>query len=319
MRSRNALLLALGFAALATAVACGNPTVTDTTGGTATNSTGTPTPVASGTPGSQLHHPANYGDNTIHGPDALMQVEDCHSAGCHEADLKGNLASGGTAVSCDGCHTAGWRTNCTFCHGGTDNQTGAPPRDIDQNATTASLTFPAHTAHVTKNAMHGAFDCTQCHAKPSDALTPNHWFDATPGHAEVTFATSLSLNGTYNAATGTCSAMYCHGNGTGNNGTIAKNVAGPLTCAGYCHKTPATGKHGTHRGEGFGCYTCHGGTVNNNGGTTVDNYTIADATLHVNGKKDIKFTAGGAANMTYNTTTKQCSGGGSGCHGTKTW
>ena len=36
---------------------------------------------------------------------------------CHEDDRNNQ---------CNQCHT-GWATRCTFCHGGRDNATGAPP------------------------------------------------------------------------------------------------------------------------------------------------------------------------------------------------
>src|SRR5205814_2192141 len=63
------------------------------------------------------YHPSGFADAIIHGPELKLQRQDCRT--CHGADLKG----GSSAVSCDGCHTSGWRTHCVFCHGGANGDT----------------------------------------------------------------------------------------------------------------------------------------------------------------------------------------------------
>lgn len=223
---------------------------------------------------------------------------------CHGEDL-----SGGTGPSCDSCHTGGdaWRTDCVFCHGGTEDRSGAPPRDID-NATT-DLTFPAHQAHVQEGPLHGGWTCAECHTTPSDVLSPGHTFveDSTPGVAEVVFDAGRSDVATWTVRTGTCSDLYCHGNGQGDNGSVALG-AGPLDC-GSCHASRASGedalkdmsgRHDDHVwDEGLGCQECHGAT-------TADGNTILDKALHIDGRVDLQLPDG----MTRSGET--CSGS---CHG----
>lgn len=209
--------------------------------------------------GSAAYHPPGYADPANHGMDAKYQRDTCVT--CHGADLTG----GSVGVSCDTCHTKGWRTDCVFCHGGTDNTTGAPPRDID-NADT-SLSFAPHTEHVTRG-EHPTYGCSECHVTPTNALSSGHLFsgDATAGLAEVTFTGGISASGTYSA--GTCSNSWCHGNGQGNNGSVT--ATSTVSC-GTCHGTGETsesswermsGQHHKHVNDArLTCDTCHGGTV----------------------------------------------------------
>ena len=165
---------------------------------------------------------------------------------CHGEDLQGDLAG----VSCDSCHDAGWRSDCTFCHGGTDNASGAPPRDIDGQSATGTLSFQAHTAHVTATANHAAFACAQCHDTPANALTPGHVLlgDTTPGQAEVRFSGGLSPAATWSGLS--CSNLYCHGHNGDANGTMAHDAATP-TCEG-CHALdPSQGFFGTNGNASF--------------------------------------------------------------------
>jgi predicted CxxxxCH...CXXCH cytochrome family protein len=246
-------------------------------------------------------HPDGFAASTLHGPEFELARQDCRGS-CHGDQLQG--ASG---PSCDSCHDAGWRTDCTYCHGGGANQTGAPPRDLASTNLSQSLSFRAHTRHVTAG-MASAFDCVQCHVKPDDVLSPGHVLDATPGAAEVRFTGQLNAGGAYNGA-GTCSTSYCHGNGRGANGTIADG-APPRTCA-SCHGSQTvpgswdgmSGDHKKHLEEsGVTCATCHV-TVTTNG------TTIASRALHVDGGKSVAFNFSG---MTYTVATKACTGP---CHG----
>ncbi|MBI5544180.1 MAG: CxxxxCH/CxxCH domain-containing protein, partial [Deltaproteobacteria bacterium] len=84
-------------------------------------------------------HPAGW--MAQHGAEANKGLSGCTS--CHGADLLG----GTSGASCNQCH-ATWKTNCTFCHGGTDNQTGAPPEDVAGLTATSEPTVGAHSAHV---------------------------------------------------------------------------------------------------------------------------------------------------------------------------
>jgi predicted CxxxxCH...CXXCH cytochrome family protein len=213
---------------------------------------------------------------------------------CHGATLTGGVKS------CETCHP-GWKTNCTFCHGGKDNQTGAPPLGVDGETLTSQLAVGAHTEHVTASANKAAFACSTCHTVPADALSAGH-VDG-DGKAE-TKPSACGLQGTY-AAAGTCSSVYCHGNGKSTTtGGTATWTGAALTCQ-SCHpQAGLTTRHAIHLGMGFTCNLCHGDTVAANG-------TISNPAKHGNCTRDVKGT------FTYAPATKTCSN--VGCHGTKTW
>jgi predicted CxxxxCH...CXXCH cytochrome family protein len=239
--------------------------------------------------------PPEPAGSTEHGIAAKMQEQACTS--CHGADL-----TGGAGPSCDSCHDANgdgtpddsWRTTCTFCHGGADGDaTGAPPQDIDDNTNPATITFPAHRAHVYATDKHVAWDCTQCHVKPTNILSEGHIFlgDDTPGRADLHFADGLSPVGHYTGQT--CSNLYCHGDGQGANGSIDAD-AGARHCD-SCHPSLASdhnrwdsmsGDHEDHLDKDIGCHECHGLT------TADDVSIVPDPSHHVNGVADVKLPAG---------------------------
>jgi predicted CxxxxCH...CXXCH cytochrome family protein len=207
------------------------------------------------------HHPVGYYDFNVHGPDAKLQSEACTE--CHGDDLEG----GTSGIACTSCHVAGWKRDCVFCHGGTDNATGAPPRDVLGATDPAELSFAAHTAHVGATSTHAAFDCTTCHAKPTDVLSPGHVFvgDDTPGVAEVDVTGGLNPKGTYDGLG--CDNLYCHGSGQGDDGSVAKDET--LEGCNGCHLdwtstswSSMGGHHQRHMNEGFDCSDCHADTVN---------------------------------------------------------
>jgi predicted CxxxxCH...CXXCH cytochrome family protein len=252
-------------------------------------------------------HPPGYAAPTAHAPDLKQQRADCRA--CHGVELTG----AGLAPNCDSCHRPSWRTTCTFCHGGTENTTGAPPRNLDGSAEVASGMFPAHGKHVTQGLAAG-FDCVHCHVKATDVLSPGHIFDKTPGAAEVDFGTGLSRQGTYDREAG-CTNLYCHGNGRGDNGSVAAN-AGPLGCT-SCHAGAASGAdgwsqmsgfHGLHLGvDGVSCVNCHSQV-------TTDGASILDPSLHVNGARDVSIIADpeGTEPVRFDAQNQTCTGT---CHG----
>ena len=261
-----------------------------------------PTPTA--TPANGMHHPAGWAAATDHGHAAKFVAEDCRS--CHGATLEG-----GVAVGCDGCHTAGWRQSCTFCHGGADNATGAPPRDITGAVAQDDLIFKSHTKHVDTTAVAVPFTCVQCHGSiPVDALDAGHWFDDTHGRAEVNFANGLSSAGIYDPDNGRCSQNYCHSNGRGDTG-VASYDDGPQACNG-CHSfigsgtTGMSGEHARHLGGGVGatCVDCHAATLNAQN-------AIANPSKHVNKIREVMF-SGDAAAVTWTAGNQRCTGL---CHG----
>jgi predicted CxxxxCH...CXXCH cytochrome family protein len=251
--------------------------------------------------GDQRFHPVGFSAPDVHGPEMELQRQDCR--GCHGQDLAG----GAVAPSCDGCHQAGWRTNCTYCHGGGLNDTGAPPQDLGSAINTASQSFVAHTRHVTQG-VSKASNCNECHKLPTDVLSTGHAFDNTPGVAEVTFTGGRSPAGTYNG-NGTCGNLYCHGNGRADNGTATDG--GPaMTCA-SCHPGPQSGStawstmsgdHRKHLGLGYSCNECHKTITSNN-------TSVLAPLLHIDKLKQVSFVATG---ITFDPATRRCSGS---CHG----
>lgn len=242
------------------------------------------------------YHPAGYTDPTLHGADTNLGKSDCRS--CHGAQLQGTSGITG----CDTCHQAGWRTNCTFCHGGALETSGAPPRDLVGGTATTALGVGSHNEHVSKT-THPAYACKQCHAAVTDVLTPGHLFDSTPGKSEVTFSNGLSPNGQY-VAPG-CTNLYCHGTGRANGQASSFIPNMTPTCQG-CH--PSSTQSSTHSFHtSFTCNICHASVVT---GST----TIKDPTLHVNGRVDVQLASG-----TWISATNTCSG--SACHtaGDITW
>lgn len=284
---RRILAIAAAFALAAVAASCGAPVVSDV------NVVPTATPTADASPTPARYHPDGFADPTMHGPEALTHAQPCE--GCHGQNLDG----GAVGISCDSCHPQGWRQNCTFCHGGTSDTTGAPPRDIDGNADPLTITFKAHSVHVNAGADHVAYDCTQCHLKPMDAMDPGHWYDNTPGVSEIDFTGGTSDTGVYDG--GASCETYCHSTGRGVNG-VSHDTDPPATCD-SCHNSSATnaagldtmsGFHKTHMTTAIGgaikCSECHGDTVDANG-------AITDPTKHIDGLREIKFTT---SNMVMN-------------------
>jgi hypothetical protein len=86
----------------------------------------------------------------------------------------------------------------------------------------------------------------------------------------------------------------------------------PLACVDGCHggDPSRTGMSSGHRRGDHKkpCATCHKSVV----GAT---HQIINVALHVNGAKDVQFTAAGSS---YNATRNSCTGTGNGCHGSGT-
>lgn len=254
------------------------------------------------------YHPEGWAAPGEHGLAAKLHEQTCTD--CHGPELDGSL----NGVSCDGCHSdPDWRENCIFCHGNADDNTGAPPEDIDDNADPSTLSFRAHTRHVTEN-NHSPYGCGTCHNKPRSALTPEHMFDSTPAVAEVTFVGGLSPQGTYGGS-GSCSNLYCHGNGRSSNGSA--NHTQTMACD-SCHAGITSGRdgwatmsepHEDHMREGVSCESCHNET-------TRDARSIYDPGRHVNGAKDVVIAAGSGATYANGTCTGTCHGKG---HGGDRW
>lgn len=254
-------------------------------------------------------HPAGYAAPESHGLETKLQTLDCRT--CHGTDLEG----GTSGVACDTCHAPAeptkWRSDCTFCHGGLDDASGAPPRHLDGTSDPARAKFPPHAAHVSAT-LTASVDCTQCHVKAVDVLGDGHVFDTTPGRAEVDFGASLSKAGVWDGS-GTCSNLYCHGSGRADDGVVSM-AAGKPDCQ-SCHPGVSSGSvgwakmsglHATHLASTTGgvtsCADCHAAV-------TADGATLVDPAKHVDGRRQVDFAAGG---MGWNPAQATCTGS---CHG----
>lgn len=251
-------------------------------------------------------HPPGFAAPEVHGPEMGLGLLDCRT--CHGAQL-----TGADGPSCDGCHQPNWRTDCTYCHGGTANPTGAPPRDVSGETALEALTFRAHTPHVTAS-NHAPYACTQCHTQPVDALSPGHIYDDTPGRAEVRFGGGLSRQGRYEGS-GRCSNLYCHGNGNGQLGEW-DHTRGKPACDG-CHPAAnsgqqgwvtMSGRHARHLGAGVTCEGCHAMTARGND-------AIRTPAVHADGQKTVDFQQQGVT-RNGNTCSGTCHGH---LHGARPW
>ncbi len=180
---------------------------------------------------------------------------------------------------------AGSVARCTVCHGGADNQTGAPPKDLHGNTATTAPTVGAHSAHVQAGPLAAAYDCTACHPKPASASSPGHM----SGRVDLVWGALATTGGlTPSFAGNACSSVYCHG-ATLTGGTNVRpswtTVDGSQAACGACHGLPPTRHPALASGAPTPpgtqvCNVCHGGTVRADG--TVD---VAGG-LHVNGTLD---------------------------------
>ncbi len=250
-------------------------------------------------------HTASWMDTAsseFHAYSVNRGIANCQS--CHGAELS----------KCTQCHGTSWATDCTMCHGGTANPTGAPPRATWGSASPVAV--GAHTAHVGPNPVSGAFGCEECHTKPTDAFSPDH----VEGTVVVSFAGPVSglKGGTWNfGATGTptCSSTYCHGNFSRGVTTNMPDWTGSNQAAcGSCHPArPLAYLHRKHQQQWstsvswpwwplsggstwVTCDQCHFGiaqSVSTAQPPTLTTVGGSGPALHVNGRVDVVFKAGG--------------------------
>lgn len=207
------------------------------------------------------------------------------------------------------------RENCSGCHGSAGSH-GAPEY---ANEGAGRPRANSHDRHV-----HGAADCGRCHAgttvsgsaiKAGSVLHVNGVIDVTFDAAIVGEGASLT------AGSSTCSAVYCHSDGTsvstGLNAGGSATWGGASPGCGGCHAYPPayeTGlpKANSHTRHDFGCSTCHAGT-------TADGVTIASGSLHGNHAYDVSPGSGISFSYVYASTGGRCSE--ISCHnnGTAVW
>lgn len=231
--------------------------------------------------GSAVVHPQGWSDpksSAFHGKsikDHGWDMSGC--ADCHGSDFKGGIAGN----SCESCHSLKSPGNCTTCHGGTDNFTGAPPKNIEGKVETSAQGVGAHTKHVEGKQFTQNLLCNQCHVVPDSINSAGHIDKVS--RAEVLFSGIPKARGAqpeYTYGTVTCSGVYCHGNfGSGNHVALKWTDAGSGKVAcGSCHSLPPQGKSANgveHDPSLTQCSMCHP--------TADENNTIVRKDLHING------------------------------------
>ncbi|MBP9205768.1 MAG: hypothetical protein KBG28_17475 [Kofleriaceae bacterium] len=244
---------------------------------------------------------------------------------CHGAPPPPPHPAGPAAMNCATCHPtmeenslrfrdparhidgtvdfvdAGATGGCTTCHGGATSS--APPVDLAGNTAPTARGVGAHQAHLMTSTWRHEIVCSSCHVVPSTNDAPGHRDG--DNVAEVRFDT-LNPQGTY--APTSCATLYCHGNGRGNNGSASWITPGALDCT-SCHAVDGNGMSGDHDEhvdeENLPCTACHASVAG-------AGLTIINATLHVNGVREVQMARG-----TYNPATRTCTN--TGCHGSERW
>jgi len=260
-------------------------------------------------------HPANWvlaSSVDFHG-DVVLSGGSAACMECHGEKFDGGLSG----VSCMDCHAL--RTNiCTGCHGGINDNSGAPPHGLKGQTSDTSLAVGAHTVHLSGSENAGAVACTDCHRVPAFAFDSLH-FDSiavtgsiiTDSIAEIIFSDFSDGSAIWNRDSATCSGTYCHGNFSGGNhaNTPIWNGADQSAC-GSCHDVGTNPsdlqwKHRFHvETAGLICANCHASNVD-------EVLDIIDPDLHVNGLVEFEISD--------NAICETCHGSGAGsctlCHG----
>jgi predicted CxxxxCH...CXXCH cytochrome family protein len=173
---------------------------------------------------------------------------------------------------------------CTRCHGGQDNDTGAPPFDLRGDPVSAAV--GRHTAHLDRGVA-----CVTCHPERPSVGTPGHL----DGRVDVVFSgiaarAAGAPEPIFERQTGTCSAVYCHGATLQGGSVPAPSWTATSVACGSCHGLPpATGRHpgsfAPHAFMGTNCAFCHLRIVD-------DALQVVDHAKHVNGAKDVRLVTG---------------------------
>ena len=223
----------------------------------------------------------------------LTDREDVQAcARCHDGD--GARPDAITALGAfDGAHTDGyveiefdhavagreaqWSESERRCTGTCHDRGGSRPTPTWGSGTSPWPKTGAHAAHQAPSSA-AAVACETCHAVPG----PGDAHPLRAGAAVVRLA-GLAMRGgappTYDAATKTCAATYCHA-GSGASASAPRWTDGaPARACGSCHATPPPPPHA--QSASCGASTCHEGIT-----TNALAITPADRPVHVNGQID---------------------------------
>jgi predicted CxxxxCH...CXXCH cytochrome family protein len=168
---------------------------------------------------------------------------------------------------------------CTPCHGSADRagsplSQAAPPNDLGGNTDVSAPGVGAHQIHLVATDKHRGIECGECHVVPRTVEEPGHL--DTPGRARFAPGPMATFGGrtpSYDAATHTCSNVYCH--------LDAKPTwtAPRADACGSCHGVPPAAPHPQSKE----CYACHGETVDKSG-------NVIDLQKHIDGKVQVSQT-----------------------------
>lgn len=158
-------------------------------------------------------HSANW--VILHGASVAVSTSSCTQ--CHGADLYGGISKVGCFASPQSsfngvvCHptSPAVDTGCTSCHGTPPNGTTAPNRQFAHDTHLGLNTIPNSTNNVT---------CSYCHFNAGFGTAGHANATATGGIASATVslpdtlrAKALTTTFGYDAASGSCSGVICHG------------------------------------------------------------------------------------------------------------
>ncbi len=251
------------------------------------------------------HNPPNttntHFDNTKGG--SFPSVTDTEHRNCSSCHAHDNLT--------DGSFSWALGTNCvSACHGSPPINDGTGTGSKNPGYSNYSESSTPHASHAEGTGSYYAFSCNQCHKGADPTMNPllHNYVQVFINKTGAGILPGPSA--TYTPASGapsTCNTVYCHSNGNGSyingQGTVkwgshTKNsIIGKAnectTCHDVSHIAPApTGSHAKHvfsslsgvGGRGYGCASCHAGTVSNN--TTL---ISRNGGKHVNGLKDVQY------------------------------
>lgn len=230
----------------------------------------------------------------------LAVLDSC--ASCHGSDFAGGPAK--TSCSGAGCHVAADNgpAACYTCHGNKVSKTYYPPRALNGSTLETYVGVGQHRGHLadTTVSSHVYGKCITCHVVPDSFRAASH-INGT--EATVTIGDSIAFKRTnvvggykytdtlptvipaprWDAATQTCSNIYCHGSfKNGNISNAPKWTGVEQVACGTCHGDPATKNPlpgGSHPKKSD-CSTCHDAVID-------DQNNIIDRSLHINGKLEV--------------------------------